>query len=92
MGAGARYNTANLAALQRLPWPAKDRRALLAQLDALTGIPEVAGGYITQRNVEFALRSVYNENSDARAALLSYIDAIDSELTAKRREFKLDEQ
>ena len=92
MGAGARYNTADLAALQRLPWPAKDRRALLSQLDALTGIPEVAGGYITQRNVEFALRSVYNENSDARAALLSYIDAIDSELTAKRREFKLDEQ
>lgn len=91
MGVGARYNTANLKALNRLPWNAADRTVLQKQMNSLKGIPEVPGGYIVARNIDFAVKSVYNTNVDARNKLLSYIDSINEELTSKRQEFHLDD-
>ena len=91
MGVGARYNTANLKALNRLPWNAADRTVLQKQMNDLKGIPEVPGGYIVARNIDFAVKSVYNTNVDARNKLLSYIDSINEELTSKRQEFHLDD-
>lgn len=90
MGAAARYNTANLAALQRLPWQAKDRAALLEQISLLRGVPEVPGGYMSSRDVTFALQRVYNNSLDARATLLGYVSQIDEEMQLKREEFGLE--
>lgn len=90
LGYGARYNTANIEAVSMLPWNAEERNVILNQLDALVGVPEIPGGYMTMRNVDFAIRTVYNEDSDARDTLRTYIDAIDEEIKLKREEFHLE--
>ncbi len=89
LGSGARYNTANIEAISMLPWNVEERGVILDQLDHLAGVPEVPGGYMTSRNVDFALKAVYSKNSDARDTLRSYIHAIDEEIALKREEFKL---
>ncbi len=89
LGSGARYNTANIEAISMLPWTAQERGVILDQLEQLAGVPEVPGGYMTSRNVDFALKAVYSKNSDARDTLRSYIHAIDEEILLKREEFNL---
>lgn len=91
LGTGARYNAANLETIGRLPWNAQERRVLLGQMQALCGVPEVPGGYMTSRNVDFAIKAVYSANSDPRDTLRSYVPAIDEEIRLKRKEFHLDE-
>ena len=90
MGVGARYNTANLEALQQLPWQAQDKKVLLEGLANAKGIREVPGGYLTARSVGFALNTVYNTKEDPRKVLLTYIDQINQEIIIKRDEFGLD--
>lgn len=90
LGSGARYNTANIEAISMLPWTAEERAVILDQMDTLAGVPEIPGGYMTSRNVDFALKAVYSKNSDARDTLRSYINAIDEEIALKREEFNLD--
>lgn len=90
MGVGARYNTANLEALQQLPWQAQDKQALMEGLSYARGIREVPGGYLTARSVGFALNTVYNTKEDPRKVLLTYVDQINQEILIKREEFGLD--
>lgn len=89
MGASARYNTANMEALQLFPWSAADRKNLLAQAQNLKGIPQVPGGYYTERNLNFARLSVLNKKTEPRETLLKYVYDINKELAYKRREFGL---
>lgn len=90
MGTAARYNTANIAALEKLPWPAADRRVLLGQWKNSKGIPEVPGGYYTARYIDFAFREVLNTNSNSRETLLDNVFPINEEINIKRKEFGLD--
>jgi ABC-type glycerol-3-phosphate transport system substrate-binding protein len=90
MGVGARYNTANLEAMKMLPWRTSEIEVLLEQMDATQGVPEVPGGYMTSRNVGFAIATVYSENVSTRDTLLGYIDQINQEMLLKRREFGLE--
>lgn len=91
LGKGARYNTANIEAISMLPWNARERSVILEALENAVGIPEVPGGYMSERNVTFALKAVYSKGSDARDTLRNYISAIDDEIELKRKEFGLDE-
>ena len=90
MGVGARYNTANVEALQQLPWPTQDKNVLMEGLTYTKGIREIPGGYLTARSVGFALNTVYNTKKDPREVLLSYVDQINQEIIIKRDEFNLD--
>ena len=90
MGVGARYNTANLEALTMLPWKTADKQVLLEQMKATQGVPEVPGGYMTSRNVGFAIATVYSDNVSTRDTLLGYVDQINQEMLLKRREFGLE--
>ncbi|MBQ5841122.1 MAG: extracellular solute-binding protein [Clostridia bacterium] len=90
MGVGARYNTANLEAFERLPWQPWEKRALFKQMQTLTGLEQVPGGYMSGRSVSFAMNTTYNTNGDARKVLLSYVDRINQEIEIKRAEFGLD--
>lgn len=89
MGAAARYNTANLEAVARLPWDSESYDQLSKQFENTFTIPAVPGGYITSRHVDYALRSVVNDGMNAREALYENIKAINLELTIKRQEFGL---
>ncbi|WP_210090979.1 extracellular solute-binding protein [Paenibacillus turicensis] len=90
MGAASRYPTANLKALQELPWPTRDYRRLEEQWEWVKGIPEVPGGYFTGRHLDNALREVVNNGTNSTDALYDYVQEIDYEIEQKRKEFNLD--
>lgn len=90
LGAAARYPTANVEALQQLPWPVQDLQVLLEQWDNTFGIPEVPGGYFTGRHIDNALRKVINTGTNPRDTLYEYTLIINNEIRTKRREFNLD--
>ncbi|WP_082935268.1 extracellular solute-binding protein [Paenibacillus sp. AD87] len=89
LGEAARYPTANIEALEELPWPIKDYRNLESQWEWVRGIPQVPGGYFTGRHLDNAFRKVVNEHENPREALSDYILYINDEIDVKRKEFRL---
>lgn len=89
LGQSGRYATANLDALEQLPWPTKTYKTLYQQLNWLRGIPEVPGGYLTSRNLDNAFRKVVNYGEDPRETMDYYVRYINDEITMKRKEFHL---
>ncbi|MBO9604425.1 MAG: extracellular solute-binding protein [Paenibacillaceae bacterium] len=89
MGAAARYPTANIEALEELPWPVKDYTRLSEQWQWVQGVPEVPGGYFTGRQLDNAFREVTNSGTNTREALDDYTRYIDEEIALKRKEFGL---
>jgi len=90
LGAAARYPTANINALEKLPWPAHDLAVLQSQWNQTRGIPEVPGGYFTGRHLDNALRRVINTGSNPRDTLYEFTTIINNEIKSKRKEFDLD--
>ena len=90
VGQGAMYATANKEALESLPWSTTDLNNILAQYNNLAAIPEMPGGYIITRYVQFAFLDAYNNNADPVESFLGYVDDINKEITRKRKEFDLD--
>ncbi|SEM79189.1 ABC-type glycerol-3-phosphate transport system, substrate-binding protein [Paenibacillus sp. OV219] len=92
MGASARYPTANIKALDSLPWPVADYDNLKAQFEYVRGVPEVPGGYFTGRHLQNAfLKVVVEKNTEARESIMDYTQYIQDEIKAKRKEFGLPE-
>lgn len=89
MGDGAKYFTANTAALESLPWTKSEYDNIMYQFNKLSAKPEMPGGYIITRYVTFAYQAVYNQKKDSVNEMYSYIDEINAELTRKRIEFEL---
>ena len=58
------------------------------QMDNLSSIVNYPGSYIINRYTQFAFLDAVNESADPIDALSSYIEAINDELTRKRKEFK----
>jgi ABC-type glycerol-3-phosphate transport system substrate-binding protein len=89
LGEAARYPTANIDALEQLPWPVHDFNNLENQWKWVRGIPQVPGGYFTGRHLDNAFRRVVNESENPREALSDYILYINDEIALKRQEFNL---
>ncbi len=53
-------------------------------------MPEIPGGYFTERHVKNAFYAVYNSNEDPRETLEDYVKTINNEITNKRIEFGLE--
>ncbi len=91
VGQGAMHATANMEALEQLPWSTADYNNIMEQHDEnLAAIPEMPGGYIISRYVGFAFLDAYNNQADPVEGLLDYIDDINKEITRKRNEFGLE--
>lgn len=89
LGAAARHNTANIEAFTNMAWTKTEKTILLSQWHNTVGIPQVAGGYYTGRNIENAFRKTVNEDLNAREVLLEYVELINNEILKKREEFGL---
>lgn len=89
MGASARYPTANLEALQELPWSSEDYVKLEEQGNWVQGIPNVPGGYFTARHLNNAFFEVLLSGSDPRETIEEYANTINMEIAIKRKEFNL---
>ena len=70
-----------------MPWKQLDQ--LLRQFESSEGVPEVPGGYMTSRMVDYAFKSVVTDGQNPREALYLNIKDIEKELTKKRKEFHL---
>ncbi len=92
LGTSARYPSANVEAMEQLPWSLRDLRVLQAQAQWAEGIPEVPGGYYTSRHIKNAFREVCvgTTGEDPRETMLRYAKIINDELYDKRVEFGLD--
>ena len=88
IGPSAKYETANLKAIENLSWTASEKAAIMNQMDHLSSIVNYPGSYIYTRYMQFAFFDVVNDSANPTDAMLSYIDAINSEITRKRAEFK----
>ena len=90
VGPSSKYNTANLEALEELPWTSREYSNLMSQFDMTVGVPEYPGHYILDRYVSFAFLDVYNDGADAVESLLDVVTDINKEITRKRKEFHFD--
>jgi len=89
LGAAARYQTANLQAMSRLPWDKKSMTMIQEQWKYSKAVPQVPGGYYTARNIEFAWKEVINNAAaDPNTTFVEYVSKIDREIDRKREEFK----
>lgn len=87
MGSAAKYNTANIKALNGQPWSAQEKINLNDQFQSLKGTPMTPGNYILARYTNFAFLDVYDKGDSPSEAMLYYIDEINKELTRKRDEY-----
>lgn len=99
MGPSAKHPTANINALESLPWTADEYKQIKAQIEGhdgeggiegLAAVPNYPGAYIIGRYTNFAFLAAYNEKADPSESLLSYINTINKEITRKRNEFGLE--
>ena len=89
IGPSAKYETANLKAIDNLSWTAGEKAAIMNQMDHLSSIVNYPGSYIINRYTQFAFLDAVNESADPIDALSGYVDAINSEIARKREEFGL---
>ncbi len=89
MGPSAKYETANLHAIDNLSWTASEKAAIKNQMDHMSSIVNYPGSYIIGRYIQFAFLDAVNEDANAVDAMRSYISAINTEIWRKRQEFEL---
>jgi ABC-type glycerol-3-phosphate transport system substrate-binding protein len=89
LGTGARYNSANLTAIQSLSWPTETLNTLMKQRDESTFAPIIPGSYYVSRHVGNAFREVVTLGELPREAMSKYVESINSEIRKKREEFGL---
>ena len=90
MGPSAKHSTANLNALESMPWTTEEYKQLSLQFNKLASIPNYPGSYIIDRYTNFAFLAAFNENADPVTELQGYITTINKEITRKRQEFELE--
>ena len=87
LGSVSKHNTANINALESLPWTTNEYNNLMSQFENLSAVSEHPGGYIIGRYVNFAFLAVVNDNANAIDSIQDYIVEINKEITRKRQEF-----
>jgi ABC-type glycerol-3-phosphate transport system substrate-binding protein len=90
LGVEARWNTANVEALTRLPWPKEDIDAILEQWNWFKERQVVLGGYYTTRNIANTWNVIVLSGINQREAIEDAVIDIDKELRKKREEFGLE--
>lgn len=89
MGPSARYPSAKATVISQLSFTLDEREVITTQLQNTTGIPEVPGGYMSARMIDYAFKNVVTDGQNSREALYLNAKAVDDELTKKREEFHL---
>ena len=89
IGPAAKYETANLNAISNLSWTTSEKMAIMNQMEHMSSIVNYPGSYYITRYIQFAFLDAVNNGANPTDALTSYIDAINSEIERKRKEFGL---
>ncbi len=90
IGDSAKHPTANRSALQSMPWTYDEFVEVQNQFYNLASVKNYPGYYFIDRYTNFAFLDAYNNGADPSTEILSYINIINTEITRKRQEFKLE--
>ena len=90
LGPSAKQPVANQKAFQGLSWSKNELDGILAQWDKSVGTPQVPGGYLLERQMNFAFTRIVNEFADPAEVLQDYTPPVNKELERKRKELGLD--
>ncbi|MGP4041072.1 extracellular solute-binding protein [Gracilibacillus sp. D59] len=90
LGVEARWNTANVEALERLPWNQEDLEAILEQWEWFREREVVIGGYYTTRHIANMWNEIVLNGKLPREAMEEGVKEINKELRKKREEFGLE--
>ena len=88
-GSAGRYASANLEALNSLPWAAADLQEIMEEAEQAKAMPEAPGGYLTGRYIVTSALTVINNGLLPRETLLDYNKLINDEVQSMRRKFGL---
>ena len=91
LGASARYTSANLEAFTDSLWDKESKEILARQMQSLSALEQVPGGYFLTRHLDNAFRAVVYKGKKPMDVLYDYVYKIDRELAEKRKEFGLQE-
>lgn len=86
LGPMGRFDTANVEALQLLPWSTSEMERISAQMSQTNEVPIIPASYATTRHTKNAFRSVVNEGGNARYSLITYNRDINAEIERKNEE------
>lgn len=86
MGPMGRFDTANVEALDQLPWSNAEHEKIAAQMSELREVPIIPASYAVTRHVNNAFRMVVNDAGNPRYTLMNYNDQIKSEIVRKYQE------
>jgi ABC-type glycerol-3-phosphate transport system substrate-binding protein len=92
LGVEARWNTANIEALTRMPWQSSDIEAILEQWEWFKEREVVIGGYYTTRHIANIWNQIVLNGKIPREAIEEGVKEIDKELRKKREEFGLNDE
>lgn len=81
---------ANREAFDTLSWSEKEAAVLKEQWKSVTDVPQIPGNYFVSRCLTNAFRTVMDEKGNPVRVLNSFNKDMNSEITRKRQEFKLD--
>jgi hypothetical protein len=90
IGPSAKHATANIKALEQMPWTTEEYSQLDAQFENLASIPNYPGSYIIGRYTKFAFLAAIDDKADPTTELRKYITTINKEIIRKRAEFGLE--
>ncbi|WP_179215936.1 extracellular solute-binding protein [Paenibacillus sp. MY03] len=82
-----RWNSANLEALQDVPWPEEDMRVLTEQASWGRNMPYVPGYYFLGREMDFAWNNTVLSGMPPNEALRKAAISLQREMTRKQKEF-----
>ncbi len=86
LGPMGRFDTANVEALQLLPWSTSEMERISAQMSQTNEVPIIPASYATTRHTKNAFRAVVNEGGNARYSLITYNRDINAEIERKNEE------
>ena len=86
MGPGARYNSANISAVNSLSWPKSAKAVINEQWKNADSFESLPSSYYISRNINNAFRAVVHDLENERETLNKYSVIIDNEITRKNKE------
>lgn len=88
LGPMGRFDTANVQALEQLPWSTSEYEKISAQMDQTIEVPIIPASYATTRHCKNAFRAVVNNGDNPRYALSSYNRDINAEIARKNKDLE----
>lgn len=89
LGPTGRYATANIHALERLPWDERELVRLRSGLASVVGIEELPGTYYIAREINNAFRAVLYNGAYPVDTLCQHNTVINTELARKYKQFDI---